>query len=298
MKDKDTNVTVGFVAREKFSVAVKSLEALYKFADIPFRLIVIDCGTPGKFANKIDAFLEPHDNYEIVRVDRFLQANGQKQMVIDRSGDGYILLLENDTVFTRGRLSALLDACVAYEGRCLVIPALYETHRMRRRFHHDNKFGRIEAVSQNGEVHRTIAPDRDIVGLDAGPKTRRIVRSAEAHVYMCHKKVMDEIGGLDTTINTREHYDLCIALDNAQIPIVLEPKVEADFVAAPPVGKEEAPFFLFSWDPEVGRRSVERIKRKWNVPDLPDSSEHFMYQRQKTSRFSWYFYRLSRRVFG
>jgi len=97
-------VTVGFVAKEKFNLAGRALEALIAHAVIPFSLIIVDCNIPPRYWAETDRVLarNPGINARIIPVGRYLQPNQAKNIVVRDSTDEYIALVENDSFVPSG----------------------------------------------------------------------------------------------------------------------------------------------------------------------------------------------------
>jgi GT2 family glycosyltransferase len=102
----------------------------------------------------MEAVLKGRENCEFVSFTHFLQTNEQKQVVIDKVDDGYILLFENDNIPSPDFLARMMDACLEYTDGCVVIPELFEEPPHRRRVNHSPSLGRIEVLQKDGRTRR------------------------------------------------------------------------------------------------------------------------------------------------
>jgi hypothetical protein len=263
---------------------------------MPFRLIVVDANIPDTYRAEMEAVLKGRENYELISFTHYLQTNEQKQVVIDRVDDGYILLFENDNIPSPDFLVRMMDACLEYPDGCVVIPELFEGSPHRRRLHHSPSLGRIEVFQKDGTTRRKIHPDDSIPFRNLEPRVRRVVPAAETHILLFHKSVMDRIGGLDVSINTREGHDLSLQLHQAGIPIILEPAAQAVFLQTPPVEIEERAFFLFSWDKKTARETNAHLVRKWDLVDFQDSSAWVADRQYQTHWLKWLLFRIGAKL--
>ena len=292
------SVTVGFVQKEKFNLSAGTLRALYWNSDIPFNLIIVDCNIPPRYRIEIDHVLEGKTNYRIIETHKYLQPNQSRAIAIQEAQDDYICMLESDTFVPPNWLSKMMDACLEYDGNCLVVPVLFEGHTTDLYLHNDSDLGSIRKwTGSDGEIHREVLPDRSA-------KTRyqdiscRPIPTTETHCYLTTRKVIDRIGLPDENLSTREHFDLSLALHDAEIPVILQGGVQANFFQAPPVYSDEMEFWKFVWDSNSAVETHAYLEQKWNVVSLPNSVQYVIEQRYRTNRVSWYLRRRYRRLQG
>lgn len=292
------SVTVGFVQKEKFNLSARTLGALYWNSDIPFNLIIVDCNIPPRYRNEIDRVLEGKTNYRIIETHKYLQPNQSRAIAIQEAQDDYICLLESDTFVPPNWLSKMMDACLEYDGNCLVVPELFEGHTTDLRIHMDPKLGSIRKwTGSDGEIHREVLPDRS-VKMRYQDISCRPIPATEIHCYLTTRKVIDRIGLPDENLSTREHFDLSLALHDAEIPVILQGCVQANFYQAPPVYSDEMEFWKFIWDPNSAAETNAYLEQKWNVFPFPNSVPYVIEQRYRTNRVSWYLRRRYQRLQG
>jgi len=265
-------VTVGFVAKEKFNLAGRTLEALIAHAAIPFNLIIVDCNMPPRYRAEMDRVLasNPGINARIIRVGRYLQPNQAKNIVVRESTDDYIALVENDSFVPPGWLPDLLDACLEYPDGCMVFPEMFEGPVENGLPHVDPGIGGIRSWRQEGEIVREIFCDESVRTRHLHPR-RQVVGASEAHVYLFPRKVFERIGGFDERLTTREHCDLSLKLHEAGVPMVLDGNVRASFYPAPPIHLDEWPFFRFVWNVRAAAATTDYLLGKWNLVNFPGS---------------------------
>ena len=73
-------VTLIVVPRERFGVALRSLESIYANTQFPFRLIYVDAGSPAAVARALAAQAKAR-GFELLRVDSLLAPNEARNLV-------------------------------------------------------------------------------------------------------------------------------------------------------------------------------------------------------------------------
>ncbi|MGH7801487.1 MAG: hypothetical protein ACREOW_12835 [Thermodesulfobacteriota bacterium] len=70
-----STITIGFVARERFSVASECLQRIFDCTHIPFNLIVVDCNIPQVYWQQMEKVLRGRSNVRVIYTDRYLLPN-------------------------------------------------------------------------------------------------------------------------------------------------------------------------------------------------------------------------------
>jgi hypothetical protein len=288
--------TVGFVAKEKFNLAGRALEALIDHATIPFNLIIVDCNMPARYRAEMDRVLanRPGIQARIVRIGRYLHPNQSKNIVVRESPDEYIALVENDSFVPPGWLPDLFDACFEYPDGCMVFPEMFEGPVENGVPHVDAGIGGIRRWTQDGRVVREIFRDESIQTRHLHPR-RQVVGASEAHVFLFPRTVFERIGGLDERLTTREHCDLSLRLHEAGIPLVLEGNVRASFYPAPPIHLDEWPFFRHVWNVREAAETTDYLLRKWNLVNFPGSIGFVRSQAFRVHPLLWRMFEIANR---
>jgi GT2 family glycosyltransferase len=254
-------VTIGFLARERFAMAGESLASLYEKTTVPFELLVVDAATPERYLREMQAVLDRHDNWRMLRSDRHLLPAAAKNLILREVTSDYLCLLENDNLFTNGWLEALLDACETFPAD-VAAPLIREGRGEGEHF--DAHLG---SLFQTEDGRWDIAPQKR--PRNDTPERER-VQFVEQHVLLFRRSVFDRIGPYDEELNTRDEVDLSLALHHAGATVVLEPRAVVNYVppASPPEA-DELPYYRMRWDLERAAASRERIKQRWSLVETP-----------------------------
>ncbi len=282
-------ITIGFVPRERFSLAARSLACLFERTPEPFRLLVIDGAIPPVYRHEIDGVLAGRPQVDVIRTDHYLTPNQAKNLAIEQADGEFLVLLENDVLVEPGWLQPLVTACRELPAD-VATPLLVEG-RGRGKVHFDTRLGSIRR-SANGS-----APGYEFVRRHLPPEAYRsmergLTQTVEVHCLLFRRDVFDRIGPLDEALSTREPVDLSLTLFAHGVPVVYEPRSVVRFVPPPPVESAERAFFRWVWDIELAKHTHDYLRRKWQS-DLPSSMRFVRDRRNHESHLR---YRLSRPV--
>ena len=106
-----SDITIGFVPRERFSLAAEALQRIFDHTEQPFDMIVVDCNIPPVYRQEMDQVLEGRDNVRIIQRDRYLLPNQSKNLVVAEAKGEWLCMIENDVLVQDGWLSTLIAAC-------------------------------------------------------------------------------------------------------------------------------------------------------------------------------------------
>ena len=94
-------VTIVIVPRERFSCTQESLDSIYKYTEIPFKLVYVDGNSP----TKIKEYLEKKakiKNFKIIRTECYLTPNKARNLGIEAVDTKYLVFFDNDVIVTKG----------------------------------------------------------------------------------------------------------------------------------------------------------------------------------------------------
>lgn len=262
-----STVTIGFFPREQFALAAESLQRIFDYTHIPFNLIVVDCNTPKVYWQQIEQVLEGRSNVKVIHKDHYLQANQLRNLVIQEANDDFLCFVENDVLVEEGWLSHLITACEKQPAD-VAVPRIIEGPLGATSIHWDPNQGQVRSVQTADGVKWEIVPATDDQQLDRGTHRRRIELAGEAHCRLYRRSVFDQVAPFDEEVIFLDHLDSSLALYNAKVPVVFEPKSVVHFWHPYPPCADELDYFFMRWDLEKSAKSLERIQKKWNLVQL------------------------------
>src|SRR5690606_3710530 len=135
-------VTVAVVPRERFSVALRSLESLYANTSEPFELVYVDGNSPRDVRDGLRQQARER-GFTLVRTERYLSPTQARNIALQRVQTPYVLFVDNDVFFADGWLTRLLD-CAEDTGAWVVGPLPFEGELADARIHNAGGFCRFE----------------------------------------------------------------------------------------------------------------------------------------------------------
>lgn len=272
-------VTIIVSPRERFAMARRSLESVYRNTETPFRLIYVDAGSPRELAEHL-AEESRRLGFELVRSERYLSPNQARNLGLSRAEGRYVVFVDNDLLVTRGWLSALVS-CAEETGADLVGPLYGIGEPEKGWVHMAGGTARIEETSGS----RTLREEHRFAGRflrDVEPELRRErTELVEFHCLLARLETLRSIGPLDEELwSTAEHVDLCLAVRERGGGVWIEPSARVSYVPPPPLSAADRPYFRLRWSERWTRRSFDRFRSKWRLaPDDPYFPEHLKWLR-------------------
>lgn len=266
-----SKVTIGFVPRERFSLAAESLQRIFDCTRIPFDLIVVDCNIPATYREQMEKVLEGRDNVTVLRRDHYLLPNQSKNLVVAKATGEYLCMIENDVLVQEGWLSTLIAACEEHPAD-VAVPLIIEGPLGAKEVHFDDLLGEVRHVQGSDGPQLEIVPRKGNKNDDR-KAARQTVQFMEQHCLLFRRSVFDRIGPYDEELNTRDEIDLSLSLYHAGVPVVFEPKCVVHYIPPFPPRPDETDYFFTKWDLERAANSRRRIREKWNLVEVPGSME-------------------------
>lgn len=274
-------VTIGFSAREQFSLAAESLQRIFEYTRIPFNLIVVDCNTPKVYWQQIQQVLAGHD-VKVIHTDCYLMPNQAKNLVIQEAKDDFVCFIENDVLVEEGWLSRLISACEEHPAD-VAIPRIIEGPLGEAKVHWDPGLGQVRTVKTTNGVKREILPPTGDLQIDQGSHRRTLELSGEAHCQLYRRSVFDRVMPFDEEIVYLDWIDSSLALYNAKIPVVFEPNSVIHFWHPYPPSPHDLDYFFKRWDLQQAAKEFDRIQKKWNLIGMGANLD-FVVERNRIGR--------------
>ena len=262
-----SDITIGFVPRERFSLAAEALQRIFDHTEQPFDMIVVDCNIPPVYRQEMNQVLEGRDNVRIIQRDRYLLPNQSKNLVVAEAKGEWLCMIENDVLVQDGWLSTLIAACEEHPAD-VAVPLIMEGPLGAGKVHFDDLLGEVREVQSPDGVRLEIVPRTQKKEQDRGT-ARRTVQFMEQHCLLFRRGVFDRIGPYDEELNTRDEIDLSLSLYKAGVPVVYEPACEVHYLPPYPPRDDEADYFFMKWDLDRAQKSRDRIREKWNLVEVP-----------------------------
>lgn len=288
----EPKVTIVVVPRERFSCAQESLESIYQYTEIPFKLVYVD----GNYPAKVRSYLQQQaqeKNFQLLRTDYYLTPNQARNLGLSQVTTDYVVFADNDVIVTPGWLKALLE-CAEETEATVVGPLMCQEKPLHEIVHFaggeshiwEDKAGRRrlrEKMYKQGKQVKDIYSELK----------RTPTELAEFHCVLVRRSIFEKVGLLDEAImNTKEHLDFCMTLREIGATVYFEPASIVTYVPGPPLEFTDLHFYMLRWSNAWQLASLKRIRQKWNLAE--DGYFQAKYKQMGWRRYGTIIYPLAR----
>lgn len=257
-------VTVAVVPRERFGVALRSLDGILPTLGGRDELVYVDGKSPRPVARAIAERQREH-GFRLLRHDRYLSPNEARNMALRHVSTPYVVFVDNDLLVTPGWIDRLV-ACAEETGAWVVGPLYFEGAPAERVVH----MAGGELVLEGPPGKRTCRTDHRFQGERLGEIRSELQREqcdfVEFHCMLVRTEVFDRLGPLDEQLrNTREHLDLCLDVVAAGGQVWFEPSSEVTYSTPPPLPPRDVPYFWLRWSDAWTDQSLDRFCTKHGI---------------------------------
>lgn len=256
--------TIVISPRERFDVAVRSLESVIAYTNVPHRLLYVLAGGTRAERRRIES-LCGRPGYGVVPVPSATTPNEARNEGLRRVDTELVAFLDNDVVVSPGWLEALEGRLRADEA-VAATPLLFQGDAERGEIHLAGGFISLEGEHPN----RTFRDEHRLQGRHVDEVVAELVPSdcdfVEFHCCLVRTDAVRAIGGCDEGLrNTREHIDLSWALAAAGGRLVFEPAARVAYHTPRAIRARDSLYFLRRWSDGRTRASLEHFTEKWGI---------------------------------
>ena len=268
-------VTIVVVPRERFGVAVESLESIVEHTERPYRLIYVDGGSPKPTADALRGLCAAQ-GFDYLRYDSYLSPNQARNIGLSRVETPYVAFVDNDVICSPGWLSTMI-ATAQETGAEVIAPLICQKRPLHTEVHQaggliaDDLEAFLAAAPEDRRLRDEHVHQRSKVA-DLALK-REETQFCEFHCVLVERALFDRIGPLDEALTaTREHLDfsLCVWTNGGRV--VFEPKSVVTYLFPSrdtPLQRADWPFFTLRWSPVWILKSLDRFCEKWGITNDP-----------------------------
>ncbi len=267
LSTQEPQVTIVVVPRERFSCTQQSLESIYKYTEVPFKLVYVDGNSPAKVKKYLQSEAQ-NRGFKLVRTDYYLSPNHARNIGLNYVDTKYLVFFDNDVVVSPGWLKALLN-CAEETEATVVGPLMCEKEPVHQIIHCAGGETRIVTDIKGRRHLREKMYKQGHRVADMLPKLQRTeTELAEFHCVLVCKDIFERIGNLDPQmLCTKEHLDFCMTVREAGGKIYFEPDCIVTYVPGPPLELTDMHFYMLRWSDEWMRASLQRLRQKWELSE-------------------------------
>jgi len=272
----EPRVTLIVTPRERWGMALQSLESIYAARAIPFNLVYVDGGSPSAVSDQI-AEQAKLRGFRHLKLSRYLLPNEARNLGLHECTTPYVVFIDNDVIVSDNWLDWLVR-CADETGAEVVAPLTCQGYPFHKEIHQAGGAFAADPVAffQTPPGERLLLDEMHLQGVKVDSVSRELTRKetqvCEFHCVLVRRLIFDRIGPLDEMLNTRDHLDFCLSVKSVGGKVMLEPK---SIITYPlflslndPLTKEDIDYYLLRWSPEWQKRSLDRLEKKWGLkPD-------------------------------
>jgi GT2 family glycosyltransferase len=259
-------VTVVVVPRERFGMAVESLDSVLAAQPAGWPLVYVDAGSPPAARDAIAERAATHA-IEVVREERFLPPNVARNRGLAAVTTPLVAFVDNDVLVRPGWIEALVE-CSEETGAAIVGPLTLQGPWEDDTIHCAGGEIRIREAGGGRSVQEVMHEAGRRLGRVSDRLERRSTGLAEFHGLLLRTSVLRSLGGFDEgLLNTREHLDLCLTVREAGGEIWFEPRSVITYVQPEALERGDRSFYMLRWSDAWERASLRHFQAKWDLAE-------------------------------
>jgi GT2 family glycosyltransferase len=258
--------TVVVVPRERFSMALRSLDSIYASTTGPFRLVYVDGGSPPRVRRALESAARAR-GFRLIRTEHYPSPNEARNLGAAEVDTRYVVFVDNDVLVSPGWLEALVER--ADESGAEVVGPLYLLGEPDRAIVHmaggDAAIHETQGRRYLRERHRANNQPlaRVSTTLVAGPS-----EVMEFHCMLVARETWRRFAPLDEALlSAMEHMDFCLSVRAAGGRLFFEPRSVVAYVPPDRPAWTDVPYLLLRWSEDWNRSSLDHFCRKWAIAE-------------------------------
>ena len=255
-------VTVCIVPRERFSLSVRSLQAVLSNTSPETSVIYVDGNSPPQIAERLEAACASR-GVKYLRFDRFLAPNEARALALAEVETPYMVFLDNDVFPGRRWLEPMLD-CAESTGAWAVSPLILEGSAALPLVHMAG--GALAEDERNGfPTIRTAHRLMRRLPLSVRRNLRREPCGFfEFHGVLLRRECFERGCRLDQSLRAlHEHIDLAMQIHRAGGTVYFEPASVVRYDNAASFDPSDRAYFEQRWSESWTSSSIEHFREKW-----------------------------------
>jgi GT2 family glycosyltransferase len=290
-----TRTTVVVAPRERFTSLPVSLRSLFETVPRDVPVVVVEGGTPAATREELQA-LSRERPYTLVSLPYMLKPNEARNRGAEEATTEFVVLADNDIHYEPGWLGALESHAVAH-GADAVAPLICIGPPPATMIHHAG--GLLRASRNDGRVelreeHRLMDVPLDSV-RDSLPEAANHV--CEFHCMLVRRSLLDEMGGLDERLITREQMDFALRARALDARVTFAEDAVVTYMARDGFEAIDLRYHLFRWSDRFVVESMDAFEETWGV-SLDRDETRYAWTAKHRARAAETTYPRMRRVLG
>lgn len=259
-------VTICVVPRERYSLAVASLDCVLARTPRHFPMVYVDGRSPPGVAEALAERCRAR-GARYIPTDQDVAPNAARAVALREVETPYVIFVDNDVFPGKGWAERLV-ACAADTGAWAVTPLVMEGSATLPLIHMAGGDLREDMVNGLPTIHQSHRYMRRLRLSVQSRLHRQPCGFFEFHCTLIRRDCFERGCTLDMELTAvHEHLDLSMQIHRAGGEIYFEPGARVRYDNATPFAAADREFFEKRWSPEWTHSSIERFREKWGMGD-------------------------------
>ncbi len=257
-------VTLIVVPNECFNYTQRSLESIYKYTDIPFKLIYVDGYSP----SKVKQYLEVQSQkkgFRLIRTDKYVSPNQARNIALKHVDTEYVVFINNDILVTADWLDNLMR-CAQKTSASAISPVCLQGKAENLAIHFAGgclefqyRDGNLDLFEQRSFVNNYFDKVHPLL-------TRKPTQMIDFSCVLVHTPTLNKIGKFDENlINFGQEIDFSLSLFAVGENIYLEPKSIINYLPVTELKFSDMPYYFLIWNYLWKGKSINYFQEKWGL---------------------------------
>ncbi len=257
-------VTLIVVPNECFNYTQQSLESIYKYTNIPFKLVYVDGYSPKKVRQYLEAQSQ-EKGFRLIRTDKYVSPNQARNIGLQHVDTEYVVFINNDVLVTADWLNKLMR-CAQKTGSSAVSPVCLQGRLENLSIH--SAGGCLEFQYKDGNLD--LFEKRSFI-KKSFKKVQPLLTSEPTQIihFSCvliHTAILRKIGNFDEDlINFGQDIDFSLSVFAIGGTIYLEPQSIVKYLPVKELQFSDIPYYLLIWNYVWKRKSINYFQEKWGL---------------------------------
>jgi glycosyltransferase involved in cell wall biosynthesis len=264
---EDPATTIAIVPHEKFSLTRQNLESVLSGTPKPYRLVVVDGGSPRKVARYLDVQARAHD-FALIRTEHFLRPNEARNLALAYVDTEFVAFLDNDVVVDPGWLTPI-EQCARETGAAVVSPLCCIGPVVHARIH--LTVGECRIIEKDGRrtMHEHFVDSQAPFDKVLARVERAQCELVDSHAFLVRSDALGGGAWFDEQVRLEEHVDMSLTISGAGGTLWLEPRSIVSYLTTR-LQPSDLPYYVAVLGEAEGRRGLAHLTAKWRLsPDDP-----------------------------
>lgn len=255
-------VTIIVVPHQCFNYTQQSLESIYKYTDIPFKLIYIDGYTPKHHQQYLEQQSQ-QKGFRLIRTEKYVTPNQARNIGLKHVDTEYVVFISNDIIVTTGWLNSLME-CIQETDASVVTPVCLEGEKQLIY----SAGGSLEFQYKNGSLDLF---DKRLFINDYFDKVKPLLKRKTTQIinincFLARTSIFSKINNFDENLmNCAQDIDFCLSIFAVGGTIYIEPQSVVNYLLAKELKLSDIPYYILVWNYVWKRKSINHFQEKWGL---------------------------------